>query len=156
MPVTTFTTRDLETPRVFILEDDPQRQQDFWADFPEAIICDTAKDFIALLEAHRLYFLGKTRPHIVLFLDHDLGGETWVNPNRVDSGMEVVRYLVKRADTLEPITIVVHSFNPPAARRMTLNLGAVGYRVWQFPFATTNFWTFIRDYKAVAQPKEKP
>lgn len=68
----------------------------------------------------------------LVMLDHDLGGETWVNSNREDCGMEVVRWIVKKKPKIG--RIVVHSWNSVAAPIMVEELKKAGYKATYKPF----------------------
>ena len=68
-----------------------------------------------------------------IFLDHDLGGEVFVDSDRKDTGMEVVRHLVKNKPAKMP-QIVVHSLNAEARQKMALDLIVAGYEVTPLPF----------------------
>ncbi len=69
-------------------------------------------------------------------LDHDLGGEIFVDPSREDCGMEVVRCLCRsdhpalRGDAL----FVVHTHNMNAAGVMVRSLQEAGYLAIHRPF----------------------
>jgi len=67
-------------------------------------------------------------------LDHDLGGETFVDSGREDTGMEVVRWLCQNQDSQDGLIFVrVHSHNAPAAHRMVFDLKRAGYSSnWEF------------------------
>ena len=68
----------------------------------------------------------------IVSLDHDLGGEVYVDSGREDCGMEVVRFL---ETNFIPITnIVIHSWNIPAAYLMAYKLNHMGYNVVRRPF----------------------
>jgi hypothetical protein len=69
--------------RILFLDDDPARAEIFLAENPDAIWVETASDCIARLE----------EPWDEVHLDHDLGGERFVDLSREDCGMEVVRWL---------------------------------------------------------------
>ena len=53
----------------------------------------------------------------VLFLDHDLGGETYVNSNREDTGAEIARWLDNNPDH-KPDHIIIHSLNEDGSKYM--------------------------------------
>ena len=76
-------------------------------------------------------------------LDHDLGGEHFVDSRREDCGMEVVRWLqnIPHARLLRyrKIKFVTHSWNFPAARSMHLKLLDLGLDSELIPFGTTKF-----------------
>ncbi len=61
----------------------------------------------------------------LVMLDHDLGGETWVESGREDCGMEVVRWVVRNFPKIG--CVVVHSWNTVAAPVMVAELMKAGY-----------------------------
>lgn len=68
----------------------------------------------------------------IISLDHDLGGEVYVNSVRKDCGMEVVRYM---CTFVIPVRVVIiHTWNEQAAEVMSQKLRYVGYYVLQIPF----------------------
>lgn len=69
----------------------------------------------------------------VLFLDHDLGGEEFVNPESKTCGMQVVRYLEKTGwpEGKKRPSIVIHSSNIFAANAMKKRLVKMGFAVVQ-------------------------
>lgn len=72
---------------------------------------------------------------VYAFLDHDLGGETYVHSGREDCGMEVVRFLENQnPEDYVSCKFIVHSWNIDAARKMTDRLQAKGYQVTMQPF----------------------
>jgi hypothetical protein len=112
--------------RILFLDDDPHRAETFLAWYPMAVWVQTSQECIAHL-AH-----GWHEVH----LDHDLGGEIYVDPERSDCGMEVVRWLA--AELREPLRetrFVIHSHNVEAARIMVQNLRQTGYEARYRPFA---------------------
>jgi len=74
----------------------------------------------------------------LMFLDHDLGvGEQ--NFKSPESGMEVIRYLEKNLLVTKSLLhnkcrIVIHSWNPPAARIMLERLRNLGFSTNYTPF----------------------
>lgn len=66
-------------------------------------------------------------------LDHDLGGETYVDSGREDCGMEVVRWIV--ANRPKITRFIIHSYNAPAAQEMVLKLRDAGYLAQHIPFS---------------------
>ena len=78
----------------------------------------------------------------ILFLDHDLGGETYVESNREDYGMEVVRWIAEHQPIIR--NIIVHTMNPAAGRDMVQTLKRHQYKVTNVPFGT-----LIRNLEAV-------
>ena len=110
------------------LDDDPARAEAFFDKFPDAHWVQTAIDCIKELT---------DKVWDEIHLDHDLEGEWFVDSERADCGMEVVRWL-----TVEPRThlmaskFIVHSHNPNAAMTMVTQLGLAGYYVIDQPFST--------------------
>jgi hypothetical protein len=111
--------------RILFLDDDPLRGEAIVADRPDVVWVRTAEECLARLvedwdEVH---------------LDHDLGGETFVDHERDDCGMAVVRWLCEeRRGHLQAARFVIHSHNPNAACIMAFQLQVTGYRVEVTPF----------------------
>ena len=111
--------------RLLFLDDDPTRAAVFLAENPDAVWVQTAADCLARLaerwdEVH---------------LDHDLGGEHFVDLSRVDCGMEVVRWLcLEPRPHLARTQFFIHSHNASAAMTMAMQMYVAGYRVEARPF----------------------
>lgn len=114
------------------LDDDGNRTKTFVSRVPSALTHSTADSICQGIAAAKE--AGEKVKY--LFLDHDLGGEIYVDSNREDCGMEVVRFLAKHvAEYITVIdTIIVHSHNQPAAERMVYNLREYGYNAHYIPF----------------------
>lgn len=114
-------------PRRLFLDDDPDRASVFLRDHPDAVWVQTVPECLAKLveiwdEVH---------------LDHDLGGEQFVDANRADCGMEVVRWLGQEPRKhLRKARFTMHSHNPAAAFEMTYRLQLLGYKVEARPFGS--------------------
>jgi hypothetical protein len=68
-------------------------------------------------------------------LDHDLGGEHFVEHDRDDCGMAVIRWLCDEPRLhLKSSVFVIHTHNPGAALAMTFQLQSMGYNVEDRPF----------------------
>jgi hypothetical protein len=110
---------------VLFLDDDPARAEVFLADNPQAIWVETVEECLGRLvedwdEVH---------------LDHDLGGQVFVDMNKTDCGMEVIRWLCKeRRDHLLSARFIVHTHNSLAGLLMVLQLQSSGYRAEFRPF----------------------
>ena len=117
---------------ILFLDDDPKRVSRFIKFIPTAKIRNTASQIISLIQS--------TEQTDLLFLDHDLGGEIYVDPRRKDCGMEVVRFLIKNKDEFVPkiSKIIVHTHNDKVIRQMTTSLRKVGYNVEQIFFGELN------------------
>jgi hypothetical protein len=68
----------------------------------------------------------------IMCLDHDLGGETYVDSDNKNTGMEVVRWIVANKPKIGQI--FVHSYNVGAAHVMAQDLSKAGYAVVRAPF----------------------
>ena len=117
-------TKKPPTRRLF-LDDDPDRASAFLQAHPDATWVQTVPECLARL----------AEPWDEIHLDHDLGGELFVDVHREDCGMEVVRWLAKEPPRhLRKAQFTVHSHNLAAAFEMTYRLRALGYRAEARPF----------------------
>jgi hypothetical protein len=111
--------------RVLFLDDDPIRASIFLEDYPEAVWVQTAEECIARLaecwdEIH---------------LDHDLGGEVFVDMERDDCGMAVVRWLcLEPRPHLKRARFFVHSHNASASWMMVMQMLTSGFLAEGRPF----------------------
>ena len=111
--------------RRLFLDDDPARAEVFLAEYPDAVWVQTAAECVARLAE------GWDEVH----LDHDLGGEVYVESDREDCGMEVVRWLAREPrDHLRRARFTIHSHNMVAALQMAIEIGSMGFRVEAHPF----------------------
>ena len=111
--------------RILFLDDDPDRARAFLGRNPRALWVQTAAECIARL----------AESWDQVHLDHDLGGEIFVDSSRDDCGMEVVRWLCSRPRAPLPNTcFLVHSHNAEAAELMVRNLLEHGYQAVYRPF----------------------
>jgi hypothetical protein len=114
--------------RILFLDDDPTRAEIFLAENPEAVWVETASECIARLEEE----------WDEVHLDHDLGGEHFVDLSREDCGMEVVRWLcLEPHPHLQQTLFLVHSHNPVAAGMMAMQIHVAGFHVESRPFGAT-------------------
>ena len=110
------------------LDDDPARAEAFFDKFPDAHWVQTAMECINEL---------KEKTWDEIHLDHDLEGEWFVDSDRNDCGMEVVRWLTAEPRThLMAAKFIVHSHNQNAAMGMVSQLGLAGYYVIEQPFGS--------------------
>jgi len=104
---------------ILILEDDINRVNAFNNIFElkkhNVIYHDNAPDFIKTLE-HIDYDVD------LMFLDHDLGNRVFVDELDINTGSEVVRYLISNSEKYKNTIFIVHSFNQPAAKNMVFNI----------------------------------
>lgn len=124
---------------ILFLDDSPERaavayQRMSKKERDHTIWCQTAQETIITLWDYR-----DVLTHV--FLDHDLGGETFVNTKREDCGMEVVRYLEKlhreKYDEFKKLTnthFIVHTWNISAGEKMKKRLETIGLKVEFKPF----------------------
>lgn len=111
---------------IVVLEDNQSRIDWFLSNLDLPLVFTTSKECIE--------YLKKTVPD-TLYLDHDLGGETFVDSDREDTGMEVVRFLCENPVVYSNIEkIFVHSHNTPAASSMESRLRSAGFNVIKIPF----------------------
>ena len=96
---------------MLILEDDNGRIDQFRKNLigHKVITTDQAHECIDLLKEHEWD---------ILFLDHDLGGEAFVNSDNKNTGAEVARFLNEHPK-YKPEIVIVHSLNPVGAKLMT-------------------------------------
>ena len=119
----------LGNPRpVLFLDDSEERIKTFKEYCPHAHIVTTAHECIRAIDSQHWDFV---------YLDHDLGGETYVDSGREDCGFEVVRHILKTKPSIK--RIIVHSHNTPAAQRMADALTCAGYKTIQRWFILLNF-----------------
>lgn len=110
---------------ILVLEDSIYRQKDFRSNFPCATIVDKADQCIGILEDAK-------EPWDLVFLDHDLDGQAFVDPSEHNTGSEVVRWV--KANKPEIKKIIIHSLNKEVAHIMALDLLASEYNAQAIPF----------------------
>lgn len=109
---------------IIFLDDCPNRTRVFKTAIPSAKCVVDAQSAINAIQS---------TPDIdQLYLDHDLGGETYVDSSLKNTGMEVVRWIVANKPNIRKI--VCHSLNEPARRSMAKNLAENGYKVSMVPW----------------------
>ena len=113
---------------VLILEDSKSRQRDFRSNLPWATIVETAESCIKRLQKE---------DWDLVFLDHDLGGEIYVDATNTNTGSEVVRWICGNNPKIKKI--VVHSLNDEAAYHMVVDLKMANYDAEAIPFMCLEF-----------------
>lgn len=118
---------------VIFLDDDERRQARMKSILPCIIQVFTADETIEAIKAEsRIDYL---------FLDHDLGGEVYVNSNVHNTGMTVAKWL---ADNQWDIgTIIIHTYNYAGGAYMYEVLKDK-YAVVILPFITKDFDDFLK------------
>ncbi len=129
---------------VLFLDDDSERTKRLLAEVPSAKCVETAQDCIDELER---------QPWDLVLLDHDLGGEVYVDSGREDCGMEVVRWVAQNQPKVDQF--IVHTHNPSAAAYMNDDLEKAGYSVIASPFCYM-IGKIALHVKARAHVKETP
>lgn len=118
--------------RALFLDDSPFRIEWFehiWKG--EYSIAITAKSCIEKLILNK---------YDILFLDHDLGGQVYVDPDIENCGMEVVRWL--EHNDLRRMFIYIHTWNTPAGKQMLERLMRAGYQAHYKPFNKVDFYDY--------------
>ena len=111
--------------RILFLDDDPARATEFLTENPDAVWVETVADCLRAL----------CEPWDEVHLDHDLGGESFVDHDRDDCGMAVVRWLCEAPRPhLKSSVFVIHTHNADAALAMMFQLQSMGYIVQERPF----------------------
>ena len=96
---------------ILILEDDNERVKCFKKNFFGCNLTFTCKVDICIEQLESNTF-------DVLFLDHDLGGEVYVESGKgVETGHDVAKWLSNNLDK-SPKDVIVHSLNPVGADNM--------------------------------------
>ena len=96
--------------RVLILEDSPERIKTFQKKLGkyDLYFFDNVADTIRALEYMDQFD--------VLFLDHDLGGEVFVDSDQPNTGYQLAKYISEKQ--LKFNQIIIHSMNSVGAQRM--------------------------------------
>lgn len=109
--------------KVLCLDDSEARHNMLLRNIPSAVCVFTAAECIEKLE---------NEAWDTVFLDHDLGGETYADSSNANTGMEVVQWVVENKPDVHKF--IVHSMNIPAAVEMAAKLKDLDlYVVHQVP-----------------------
>jgi hypothetical protein len=108
---------------VLILEDNQERIKKFRSAFPFAVIVED-------VDSAKKAFLND-RFNLV-FLDHDLGGEIYVDSNKYNTGMTIVKWIVENKIVID--TIVIHTCNKTAGNEMFRKLEDANYYTIRIPY----------------------
>lgn len=126
---------------ILFLDDSPERAATIYRRMSDeerdkTIWCSTAAETIQTLWDYK-------KKLTLVMLDHDLGGETFVNTKREDCGMEVIRWLETTAkkkpsefEDFKEVKFVVHSWNSHAAPIMVDRMERIGLNAVYQPFGT--------------------
>ena len=107
--------------KFLVLEDDPNRIAEFKNRFKDLNMLGNVKVEAEFTEmADECISLLKTNTYDVIFLDHDLGGETYVDPDNKNTGSEVARFINSSDIDFGNLIVIIHSMNTPAANSMKI------------------------------------
>ena len=112
---------------ILFLDDSDNRLKLFKSHYPHATLVSTASECIEQLQKQSWN---------IVFLDHDLSGETFVSESLENSGSGVVRWIVANKPEIE--LIIIHSFNIVAAGHMEMDLLSAEYTVQRVPFSLSS------------------
>jgi len=96
--------------RILILEDNDERIKKFKENL-------SLSDLVIVKEASHAIHKLQNESWDALFLDHDLGGKTYVSTNDENTGSAVARWLNQNGDKI-PELVMIHSLNPPGQQNM--------------------------------------
>lgn len=104
--------------KVFFLDDDEKRHE---------AMADHARlhkyEFEPAWDAAGAMELLTKNSYSVIMLDHDLGGEVYVDSSHKNTGAEVARFLANFPNDRHIDTpVICHSWNPPGCRYMAMTL----------------------------------
>lgn len=106
--------------RALVLEDDTLRIAEFEQRFAErgwtADFADNAIDAVKFIDEN---------DYDIIFLDHDLGGEIYVDSGNKNTGSEVARHMASK-ETRFSGTVIVHSLNYAGSENIVGTLNRVG------------------------------
>lgn len=122
--------------KILFLDDDAERNR--------VLKTNTTKLYTWVKTASECIEALKNEDWDLVLLDHDLGGQQFVDSNREDTGMEVVRWISENKPKIKHV--FVHSYNSGAADTMVKSLRA-DYPVEYIPFGEKLFSVinFIKD-----------
>ena len=86
----------------------------------------------------------KNNNYDIIFLDHDLGGQIYVEETK-GSGYEVALYIENKLDKKSlPKNVIIHSFNPAGAERMFVSIKKVISNTIMIPFMHNNYINLVK------------
>lgn len=116
---------------VLFLDDDTHRTETFVA----KVETPQLKVRAAVDALSAIHYL-RTEKFSQIFLDHDLGGQIYVDSETPNSGGQVVRWMSENRDRIDAETpIILHTMNPVGATYMYMVLKDAGFQnVRPIPF----------------------
>ena len=131
--------------KVIFLDDDPNRQKRMKSMLPCIKQVWTADEAITEL--------GKYDKLDAVFLDHDLGGEVYVDSNTHNTGMTVAKWIAENKEKGSIGEIIIHTFNPSGGKYMYHALrDKFKWRLTVAPFLSD---LFNESVKALLAPTQK-
>lgn len=115
---------------IFLLEDDMNRVAFFKKKFDGKYNLIHADN----VELAKLLFASASEYEII-FLDHDLGGMTFVDSKEEDTGYKFALFMKNRRNTFKYEKIVIHSMNPTGAYNIERVFDGWD-RIYTVPFTT--------------------
>ena len=100
--------------RVFVLEDNPERLEFFWASFPGCVTASSYAEAVIALEGPRFD---------IAWLDHDIGG--------TENGAGVAFWMTRMPRDKWPATVFVQSWSVPGSLAIFMTLKRAGFAVEQ-------------------------
>lgn len=121
---------ELENRKILILEDDEYRMTSFRARFFKLPF-----DIVHVETAEQAKKQLMEEQFSLIFLDHDLGGEVYVDTTNKNTGSEVVRYITENIEELafENVIFFIHSLNPQGADYMYKSLKRLKLQTFKTP-----------------------
>jgi CheY-like chemotaxis protein len=120
--------------KIFILEDSEARIEWFREELGnifDLTITTTSSEAIASYDP----------PYDLILLDHDLGGEIYVNPDEGDTGFAFCKFLTSTYKEI-PCPVVIHSMNHIGAHNMKCELHKINTVATMLDFSTLRYrWT---------------
>lgn len=120
--------------KIFVLEDNLQRIEQFRDYFATYRLM--ANYATSVQNAIRMF--PRVNPDVV-FLDHDLGGQVYVDSDEPNTGYQFVKWLKENDPKWRARSYVVHSMNPVGVDNMIEELGDEPKNLWRIPFDIKRF-----------------
>jgi len=95
--------------KILILEDDPQRVYWFYTEFMEDEVAVVNNASVAKVLLYAVSF-------DLICLDHDLGGQFFVDSDGENTGYQIAKYIPGTINN--EATVIIHSYNPKGAEKM--------------------------------------
>ena len=121
--------------KIFILEDDPTRI--IW--FKRNL---TTKDLHITQDVTEAIKWLKETTFDAVFLDHDLGGQVYVDSAEWNTGAIVAQIIHETPNN--DLEVIIHSWNPSGAKIMRDSMRSNGVRCHYFPFQDFEFLNAVK------------